>query len=151
MIFIRYIQGGRKQLLIGPVIATIRSRFAENLHLIMSFLSNPFPTTFCVLLPSEIVNSNPRVASKRREPLARNPTVSAMLSIEILVNSFPFACLQFKENRANDIMTIHLLIHLSLSVTGYLSIRSARISPIPEYNSAEEIRHTNGSKESYRL
>jgi len=74
-----------------------------------------------------------------------------MLSIEILVNSFPFACLQFKENRANDIMTIHLLIHLSLSVTGYLSIRSARISPIPEYNSAEEIRHTNDSKESYRL
>lgn len=78
-------------------------------------------------------------------------SIIVLLSIETLVNSFPFACLQFKENRANDIMTIHLLIHLSLSVTGYLSIRSARISPIQEYNSAEEIRHTNGSKESYRL
>ena len=148
MIFIRYIQGGRKQQISNRAgnrdyPFAICGKFA--------FDNVLFIKSFCVLLPSEIVNSNPRVASKRREPLARNPTVSAMLSIETLVNSFPFACLQFKENRANDIMTIHLLIHLSLSVTGYLSIRSARISPIQEYNSAEEIRHTNGSKESYRL
>ena len=144
MIFIRYIQGGRKQQISNRAgnrdyPFAICGKFAfDNVLFIKSFSYH-------------LLRFAPRVASKRREPLARNPTVSAMLSIEILVNSFPFACLQFKENRANDIMTIHLLIHLSLSVTGYLSIRSARISPIPEYNSAEEIRHTNDSKESYRL
>ena len=74
-----------------------------------------------------------------------------MLSIEILVNSFPFACLQFKENRANDIMTIHLLIPFILICNGLPVHSFGQDFTDTEYNSAEEIRHTNDSKESYRL